>query len=324
MPINFDSDPSLNSSETPQTTPDPKDLVQDMPLDSADNLLDWMKQYHNHDYVQQLMDQGQEELPYAYNYDNLEVTPKEIQTILDRVKLQRGQNQDQIRQVLKDLSPAQIKGFLDDHETQIIPTQAEIEESQQSQTTQKLRSQDDEPYTGQLNKDSFDQIVNAAYTQLKNPDQSALGLHALAFHRSELPTEIGKRFNAHGISKGRLDDQLRSLLNFLDNGAQGSRLYQNLLKSNTETQTAFAAGASGPYDTGGFIILGQPSPSFETIPPTIHDPEKGTNISAVLVNEPFYQAIPTLQQQYPNTRFIKAQDLEPQLSQILQQTEPNS
>ncbi|MCL5784072.1 MAG: hypothetical protein M1142_01800 [Patescibacteria group bacterium] len=130
----------------------------------------------------------------------------------------------------------------------------------------------------------------------------------LAFKRAEIDPEIGRRFDAHGIAKGGYADQLRALNFLLSKGIDPSRPFHSTrlrMLDEDEAAIAGAIGAAGPYDNGAFIVIGRP------------DQMLSDGIEGVLVNEHFYGAIPTLQQRFPNVRFIKASEISQGLDLLL-------
>ncbi|MEI6462512.1 MAG: hypothetical protein WCO33_02475 [bacterium] len=129
---------------------------------------------------------------------------------------------------------------------------------------------------------------------------------SLMVERVSLPDEIGKRFDAHGITKG---DQLMSLIHLLNNGIDTSRPFHSmpLRDKKIEDDSYTASGSAGPYDTGGFIILGSPVKSGQD------SSMSSGGIKGVLVNREWNGAIPRLKEAYPNVRFIRADEMQVEL-----------
>lgn len=131
---------------------------------------------------------------------------------------------------------------------------------------------------------------------------------ALMDKREEIPVDVGRRFDAHGVAKSGEGDQLRALDSLLTNGPDPDRtLYTTALRLSREDEAAIAGavGAVGPYTEGGFIAIGKPDVSIAD-----------GGIAAVAVNEHFYGAISTLQERFPNVQFIRADEMPQKLSEI--------
>lgn len=117
---------------------------------------------------------------------------------------------------------------------------------------------------------------------------------ALAENRKKISPKIGEQYDAHGIARGTLMDQLVSLDNLLTNGISGDRtLHTAYLRGRAESQIQ-----EHLYDMGGFIIIGPAGGK-------IHK----DGIAAVLYNEHFAPARPILQARFPRVKFISANDL---------------
>lgn len=139
---------------------------------------------------------------------------------------------------------------------------------------------------------------------------------ALMDNRSKISPEIGKRFDAHGISKEGILSQLKSLVQLLSEGIDNTREFHTAalrLTDEEEMGMASAVGAAGPYENGGFIIIGQPDNTIR---------EKG--VCAVLVEEHFYPAIPVLQEKFPNVIFIRAHQIVEELQKLISEADIES
>ena len=87
-----------------------------------------------------------------------------------------------------------------------------------------------------------------------------------------------------------------------------------------EDEIAGAMGAAGPYDTGGFIVLGEPKKADQ---PIEENDIKDTGIAAVLVNREWYEAIPDLEEAYPEVRFIRADHMNEELTNWVKEVDEN-
>lgn len=117
---------------------------------------------------------------------------------------------------------------------------------------------------------------------------------ALKEGREKIPAEIGRRFEAHGIARGTLEDQIVALDNLLTNGVDRKRGFSTTVLRDPKREFA----QYHLYDFGGFIVVG---PAGGTIM------EDG--ITAVLVNEHFVGALPIFRRRFPHVTFISANDL---------------
>lgn len=118
----------------------------------------------------------------------------------------------------------------------------------------------------------------------------------LMIGRASIDPEVGRRFQAHGLAKGSMGDQVRFLNTLLFKGIDSERPFHTApLRQTDEIERAGAGlGAVGPFDHGGFIVVSELDKSIEE------------GIAGVLVNEHFYGAIPTLEKHFPGIKFIKA------------------
>jgi hypothetical protein len=164
-------------------------------------------------------------------------------------------------------------------------------------------------YDQQDRNDFLNSITSGLNTTESNTPKS------LMVERPELGDEIGLRFEAHGIRKGGSSDQLDSLLILLDKGVDKTRpFYTTNLYASDENITMNVTGAAGPYDEGGFIVLGEPRSVGQTAGSNIQE----SGVRGVLVNREWYDEIPDLQEAYPDVRFIRSDQMKEELTKWLQ------
>ncbi len=118
----------------------------------------------------------------------------------------------------------------------------------------------------------------------------------LADGRERVPPKVGTKFDAHGIQNDSEYLDLFTLNYLLTQGIDPNREFHTMPLSFTGGASAF--GAHAPYDMGGFIVIGHPNKMIY---------EEG--IAGVIVNEHFYDVIPTLKERFPEIKFLKASDL---------------
>ncbi len=220
------------------------------------------------------------------------------------------------------LKPSQIQSVVDEAIIQGVPRRDLVKLFIENGVTIVDKSK-------QLTEEKILELVEFAYRKTKSFDEEEQALlldHRidietnLLIERSKLPDSIGMRFRAHGIAKGTTASQLRSLLNLLDGKFDRTKpLYTSDLKRSDENEISGAIGAAGPYDTGGFIIVGEPKKLHQPISETKDIPETG--VRGVLVNREWYEAIAALQNAYPEVKFIRADEMEKSLIMWLEQVD---
>ena len=107
----------------------------------------------------------------------------------------------------------------------------------------------------------------------------------------QIPDDIGRRFDSHGIAKGLTIDQVSSLNQLLTTGIDPSRQFFHSAPLKGAVEAAAALGAGGPLE-GAFIILGEVNKPLTE------------GIRYVLTNTPFVQSIPLLSGKFPQVEFI--------------------
>ena len=155
-----------------------------------------------------------------------------------------------------------------------------------------------------LSEEEIKQLANEAGAFIRNytrepsgpMDEGRYDWTELMIGRHDIRPEIGKRFQAHGLAKGSMGEQLKFLNTLLAEGIDPKRPFHTLpLRETDENEQAGGAmGAVGPYDSGSFIVISEIDKSMKE------------GIAGVLVNEHCYGAIPTLEKHFPGVKFIKA------------------
>ena len=115
----------------------------------------------------------------------------------------------------------------------------------------------------------------------------------------EVPSEIGCRFQGHGISKGLFDSQAEQLDKLLTQGIDSDRIFYTAPYEIKDKRAAAGLGtAAGTcYKDGLFVVLGE-----------IDDADFKKGIKAVIVNKPLYDKIDKLSKIYPDVKFVKMCD----------------
>jgi len=111
--------------------------------------------------------------------------------------------------------------------------------------------------------------------------------------------DVGQRFDGHGIRKGNEEQQLRSLMAFLDTGIDPDRPFHSgplELPSEKRSPGMGTTGGTVDKETSGFIILG--------------DIDKSLNdgIKHVIVTPAYHAHIERLRSAYPQVNFIASNE----------------
>lgn len=176
------------------------------------------------------------------------------------------------------------------------------------QTPEALANRHTEP--GPLSNDEMEQLSNDAEEFINNLNSIKGYAFSLDLFKGRLNIDpnIGKRFDAHGIVQGTQHDMLEALQYLLVNGVDKNRPFYHLpLKRDPLTEHDNMIGdAAGPYAHGAFIIVSKPDGSLSK-----------DGVDSVIVNEQFYDAIPTLVKHFPHIYFIKPDEAPTKFARIL-------
>ncbi len=119
----------------------------------------------------------------------------------------------------------------------------------------------------------------------------------------EIPDILGKRFDAHGIAKGTIGDQVASLNKLLTTGIDEDRPFHSMPLKGADAAAA-AFGASGPY-AGSFIVLGEAGQPLRD------------KIRYVITNNPLENSLPLLSSRFPQVEFIPIKKAPQRLAEIV-------
>ena len=145
-----------------------------------------------------------------------------------------------------------------------------------------------------FNDAELNALLKKAFPNIKVPTD--VNCDAMVFLNG-LPAEIGSKFDAHGIAKISVTDQLYQLNKLLTDGIDTSRWFHTapLVPKGKGINLGTAGGA---YRDGSFIIVGEKSKLITD-----------GGIKHVLVNGAYYNIIKDLQQKFPDVGFVKAEDV---------------
>ena len=117
---------------------------------------------------------------------------------------------------------------------------------------------------------------------------------------NNLPPEIGSKFDAHGLAKIGVADQLKQLNTLLSKGIDKNKPFYTaplVVKNSAGAGAGLGTGGGHAYRDGSFIVVGEPSKLIE---------ESG--IKHVIVNDAYYSIIKDLQQKFPQVSFVRADE----------------
>ena len=126
------------------------------------------------------------------------------------------------------------------------------------------------------------------------PSPNENNLDAMVY-LNNLPESIGSKFDAHGLAKVSIPDQLRQLNNLLTNGIDKTRKFYTAPLVGNGGIGAGMGTASHAYRDGSFIVV---SDKMKLI---VND-----GIKHVIVNDAYYNIIKDLQTKFPNVNFVRA------------------
>lgn len=109
----------------------------------------------------------------------------------------------------------------------------------------------------------------------------------------------GEFFEAHGIAKGKVSEQLFSLINLLKNGPDPNRPSLETTTYDAESDPHAAGGAN---KNGEFVLLG-PKRRRMSVADKL-------NVETVFVNDSCINIIPDLQEMFPNVKFVARDDVQ--------------
>ena len=122
--------------------------------------------------------------------------------------------------------------------------------------------------------------------------------------------QIGQHFDAHGIAKISITDQLRQLITLLEKGIDPNRPFHTApleVNPNLKAQVGAGLGTAGgtSRNDGSFIILGD-----------VDRPLK-KGIRYVIVNDAYYEGVDRLQRAFPLITFMRADQANDRLREII-------
>ena len=135
-------------------------------------------------------------------------------------------------------------------------------------------------------------LIKKAFPNIKIPYD--INCDAMAY-LGQLPESIGSKFDAHGLAKYSVADQLKQLNTLLTNGIDKSRKFHTAPLVGKQGVGAGLGTSGSAYRDGSFILLGEKSKTLI---------ENG--IKHVIVNDAYYSIIDDLVAKFPDVSFVRA------------------
>ena len=112
-----------------------------------------------------------------------------------------------------------------------------------------------------------------------------------------MPENIGSKFDAHGLAKMGVTDQLKQLNNILTNGIDNTRTFCTAPLVAPQGVGSGLGTSGSAYRDGSFILIS----------------DKGKNlvddgIKHVIVNDAYYNIVSDLQRKFPDVNFVRADE----------------
>lgn len=141
-----------------------------------------------------------------------------------------------------------------------------------------------------FNQKEMDALYRKAFPNIKIPTDA--NCDALAY-LGQLPEKIGCQYDAHGLAKMTITEQLKQLNKLLTKGIDKSKPFHTApLICNNGT---YLGAAGGAYKDGSFILLSKKGGSLLS-----------DGIETVIVNDAYYKIIDDLAKKFPNINFERA------------------
>ena len=146
---------------------------------------------------------------------------------------------------------------------------------------------------GGFREDEFQKLYQKAFPSGKVPTDT--NLDAFVF-LNDLKPEIGAKFDAHGLAKVSVTDQLRQLNNLLTKGIDKDKpFFTAPLSCDPKLGSGLGTGGGHAYRDGSFIVVSGKGKAIAA-----------DGIEHVIVNDAYYPIVADLRQKFPNINFVRA------------------
>ena len=137
-------------------------------------------------------------------------------------------------------------------------------------------------------------LYKKAFSNIKVPTD--VNCDAMVYLGS-LPESIGSKFDAHGLAKMSVTDQLKQLNNLLANGIDKTITFCTAPLVATKGAGSGLGTSGSAYRDGSFILVGDKGKKL------VDD-----GIKHVIVNDAYYNILSDLQRRFPDVNFVKANE----------------
>lgn len=151
-----------------------------------------------------------------------------------------------------------------------------------------------------INLGFADDELKNLYLKAFNGIKVPTGVNDDAFlYLNRLDKDIASRFDAHGLAKINVPDQLKQLNNLLSKGIDQSRNFYTapLAAKTAGVGAGLGTGGGHAYRDGSFIIVSGKNKSIAK-----------DGIDYVIVNDAYYNIIDDLVKKFPQQKFVRADE----------------
>lgn len=145
-----------------------------------------------------------------------------------------------------------------------------------------------------INKTELQALYEKAFPNIKVPTGANEDAFVLL---NQLSKESGSKFDAHGIAKNSVTDQLKQLNTLLCNGIDKNRTFCTapLVAKTSGVGAGLGTGGGHAYRDGSFIVVADKGKTITQ-----------DGIKHVIVNDAYYNIIDDLAAKFPHVNFVKA------------------
>lgn len=146
---------------------------------------------------------------------------------------------------------------------------------------------------GGFRDEEFQILYKKAFPSGKVP--SDINLDAFVY-LNDLKPEIGAKFDAHGLAKVSVTDQLKQLNTLLTRGINKDKpFFTAPLSCDPKLGSGLGTGGGHAYRDGSFIVVSGKGKAIAA-----------DGIEHVIVNDAYYPIVADLRQKFPNINFVRA------------------
>ncbi|MBU0597024.1 hypothetical protein KKA94_02575 [Patescibacteria group bacterium] len=256
---------------------------------------------------QQVIERDKFTVRHALDINDTLLDPK-FQEQLERSKYKAEYNKLPVGKLL-DLAWTGVddEGYEAYKKTFDFVQKVRAEQKIDSQTTKSSGAEKVERKT--LRPDDLERLRRTAYSKEKQAIAEGDVVN-LDLDLAQIDWKVGERFDAHGLAKISIPNQLTQLVKLLEQGIDPKRPFHTApLEVEPEKKAALGAalGTAGgtAYKEGSFVLLSNP------------DGQLMDGIKYVIVNDAYYEALDELQAAYPDVEFIRADETPKRLQEIV-------